>query len=49
LINIKFKDSEKNADPVKFFIIVKLERELVNKEMILPEVDQYEDTEFHEI
>ncbi|CAG8463788.1 24451_t:CDS:2 [Gigaspora rosea] len=37
LINVKFRNSEEKDEPVKFSVIVKLERELVNKEIICGE------------
>ncbi|CAG8683835.1 26689_t:CDS:1, partial [Racocetra persica] len=48
LINIKFEDSEEKDEPVKFSVIVKLERELVHEKIMFSEVDQHEDAEFHE-
>ncbi|KAF0348189.1 hypothetical protein F8M41_015570 [Gigaspora margarita] len=49
LINIKFGDREEKDEPVKFSVIVKLERELVHEEIISSEADQHEDAEFHEV
>ncbi|CAG8715263.1 13168_t:CDS:1, partial [Ambispora leptoticha] len=37
LINIKFEDSEEKDEPVKFSVIVKLERELVHEKIMSPE------------
>ncbi|CAG8835089.1 29024_t:CDS:1, partial [Racocetra persica] len=48
LVNIKFRDSEEKDKPVKFSVIVKLERKLVNEEIISLEIDQNKNTEFRE-
>ncbi|CAG8831966.1 31240_t:CDS:1, partial [Racocetra persica] len=48
LVNIKFRDSKKKVELVKFSVIVKLERELVNEEIMSLEIDQNEDAEFCE-
>ncbi|KAF0552451.1 hypothetical protein F8M41_021769 [Gigaspora margarita] len=49
LINVKFRDSEEKDEPVKFSVIVNLERELVNEKIMSLEIDQNEDTEFREV
>ncbi|CAG8488334.1 34403_t:CDS:2 [Gigaspora margarita] len=42
-------NSEEKDEPVKFSVIVNLERELVNEEIMSLEIDQNEDTEFREV
>ncbi|CAG8578919.1 6817_t:CDS:1 [Cetraspora pellucida] len=50
LVSVNFKDSEEKNNHVKFSIKVKIERELVNENILLPEFDQNEEAEkFHKI
>ncbi|CAG8806361.1 6995_t:CDS:1, partial [Cetraspora pellucida] len=45
LVSINFKDSEEKNNHVEFSIKVKIEKELVNENILLPEFDQNEEAE----